>query len=90
MSVEEKWQAFGESMGGVIEYIVIYFIVLGGVFLATIIVTLLYAARKAKQKSNGIDPKTYKANTGWRIAITILLIVCLVLLLPLAYLSIFG
>lgn len=85
MSAEEKWQAFGASMGDVIQYIVIYFIVLGGAFLATIVVALLYAERKA----NGIDPKTNKANTGWRIAITILLIVCLVLLLPLAYLSVF-
>lgn len=90
MSAEQKWQALGESMGGVIEYIVIYFIVLGGAFLATIVVGLLYAARKAKQKANGIDPKNNKANTGWRIAITILLVVCLVLMLPLAYLSIFG
>lgn len=90
MSAEEKWQAFGASMGEVIKYIVIYFTVLGGAFLATIVVVLLYAARKAKQKADGIDPKTNKANTGWRIAITILLIVCLVLLLPLAYLSVFG
>lgn len=90
MSAEEKWQAFGASMGDAIEYIFIYFIVLGGAFLATIVVALLYSARKAKQKANGIDPKTNKANTGWRIAITILLIVCLLLLLPLAYLSIFG
>ena len=76
--------------GRFIGYIVIYFIVLGGAVFVTIVVALLYALRKAKQKANGIDPKTNKANTGWRIAITILLIVCLVLLLPLGYLSIFG
>ncbi len=44
MSAEEKWQSFGASMGDVIGYIVIYFIVLGGVFSATIVVALLYAA----------------------------------------------
>ena len=81
MSAEEKWQAFGATMGDVIEYIVIYFIVLGGVFLVTIIVALLYAVRKSKQRANGIDPKTNKANIGWRIALTILTIMLLVLLL---------
>ena len=52
----------------------IYFIVLGGAVLVTIVVAVLYALRKAKQKDNGSDPKTNIANTGWRIVITILLI----------------
>ena len=64
MSVDEKWQVFGSTMGDIIEYIVIYFIVLGGVVLVTIVVAVLYALRKAKQKANGIDPKTNKANTS--------------------------
>ena len=90
MTVDDKWQVFGSTMGDIIGYIIIYFIVLGGVVLVTIVVAVLYALRKVKQKANGIDPKTNKANTGRRITITVLLIVCLVLLLPLGYLSIFG
>ena len=87
---EERWHVFGASMGEAIEYVVLYLGLFGAVVIVTLSVVLLYACRKARQKAEGIDPKTCKANTGWRIAVTILLILCLVLLLPVAYLSIFG
>ena len=90
MSVNDTWQAFGAAMGEVIGYIVIYFFVLGGFVLAAGIVGLLYLRRKAKLKAAGIDPKTDKGAAGWRIALMVLLILCLVLLLPVAFLCIFG
>jgi len=80
MSNDEKWQAFGKTLGDVAEYAVIYLGILFAVIVLLVFLLVLYRKKRKEQTENAGNPKQ---NTSRRILLYVVIGVFVFLLSPL-------